>query len=140
MKIEDVFVLICTDRVFECRDFYVQHFGFVVSFQSTIYVQLHVDAPGGGGFSIAFMPPNHPFGDAYREVFSGKGAFVTIQVADAAQAFKRVRDAGAPIVLQLADEAWGQRHFMTQDPHGTLVDVVQSIDPVPGYYDQYEVK
>ncbi len=46
----------------------------------------------------------------------------------------------APIVRLVKDEGWGQRHFVDRDPHGTIVDVVQSIDSAPGYYDQYQVK
>lgn len=140
MKVQDVFILLCTNRVFECRDFYVDHFGFEVAFQSTVYVQLKVASETGGQFSLAFMPPDHPFGNAFRDVFSGKGAYLTIQVADAAAVFARVKAQGAPILSEVKDEAWGQRHFLTQDPHGTVVDVVESIEPAAGYYDRYAVK
>lgn len=140
MKVEDVFMLICTQKMFECRDFYIKHFGFKVDFQSTVYVQLRVAAESGGGFGIAFMPPDHPFGEAYRAVFSGKGAYLTIQVEDAGAALARLKAQGAPILREVVDEAWGQRHFLTQDPHGTVVDVVQVIEPAPGYFEQYQVK
>jgi hypothetical protein len=31
--------------------------------------------------------------------------------------------------VPLRDEAWGQRHFITEDPDGVLVDVVTVIPP-----------
>jgi uncharacterized glyoxalase superfamily protein PhnB len=48
--------------------------------------------------------------------------------------------AGAPVVYPLKDEAWGQRHFVTRDPAGVTIDVVQSIEADPHYYDRYGVK
>ena len=140
MRIQDLFVLICTEKMLECRDFYVRHFGFAVEFESTIYTQVKVASETGGHFSIAFMPPSHPFGEAYRDIFSGRGAYLTIQVADAAAVHERVVALGAPIVADLRDEDWGQRHFITRDPNGTVVDVVQAIEPAAGYYDRYTLR
>ncbi len=140
MKVQDVFLLICTDKVRECRDFYTTHFGFTTAFESSIYTQLTVESETGGAFSLAFMPPTNPFGPTFQAAYSGRGAYVTIQVAHAAEVFETIRKAGAPIVQPVRDEAWGQRHFVTQDPHGTIVDVVESIAVVPGFYDKYQVR
>jgi len=35
--------------------------------------------------------------------------------------------------LALRSEPFGQRHFMTVDPAGTLVDVITPIPPAPEY-------
>ena len=43
--------------------------------------------------------------------------------------------AGAPIRYPLTDEPWGQRRFMTVDPSGILLDVVEQIEPAPGFWD-----
>ena len=140
MRIKDLFVLICTDRLYDCRDFYTHVFGFAVSFQSSIYIQLHLDgAAGGPGFSLALMPPDHPFGPTFAGRFDGRGAYVTFEVEDAAATLATVTARGAPLVQPLRDEGWGQRHFVTRDPGGTIIDVVQGIDAAPGYYDRYPV-
>lgn len=138
MKIQDVFVLICTDKIYECRDFYIKTFGFEVTFQSSIYIQLSVKSENGGGFSLAFMPTNNPFGEPFKAPYQGQGVYVTLQVADAAAVLEHAKEQGAPVVLPLKDEDWGQRHFVTRDPHGTIVDVVQSIEAKPNYYDRYQ--
>jgi len=39
----------------------------------------------------------------------------------------------------LKDEPWGQRRFALYDPAGAWVDVIQTIDPVPGFWDKYVV-
>jgi uncharacterized glyoxalase superfamily protein PhnB len=140
MKVQDVFVLICTDKMSECRDYYVTNFGFELSFESTIYTQLTIPSENGGAFSLALMPPDNPFTAEFKDVFNGKGAYVTIQVEHADTLYKRLKESGAPIITDIYDAPWGQRHFVTKDPNGTIVDVVQSIDVVDGYYDKYQVK
>lgn len=139
-SIQDVFVLVTTDKIAECKAFYAKHFGFAPAFESTIYVQMSAPADAQKAFSIAFMPPNHPFPNAGPETFDAKGLLLTIQVGDARRVHDHLLAAGAPILYPLKDEAWGQRHFMTRDPAGVTLDVVQSIDADPHYYDRYQVK
>ncbi len=139
MSVRNVFALITTDKLFECRDFYVNHFGFAVAFESTIYIQLSVPSEEGGSFGLALMPPDQPFWDR-RELFNGDGVVITIEVADAASVYEKLKAEGAPIVQELRSEDWGQRHFLTRDPGGMIVDVVESIEPAPGYYDKYQVR
>ena len=62
---------------------------------------------------------------------------ITLQVADAADAHKRIRESGAPIVYDLHGEPWGQKRFMLRDPSGTLIDVVEQTEPAPGFWDKY---
>ncbi len=51
--------------------------------------------------------------------------------------FARVKKAGLPILLSLRDEAFGQRHFITKDPNGVLIDVIKVIPPTGEYVAQY---
>lgn len=62
---------------------------------------------------------------------------MAFQVKDAAAEHKRLQAEGAPIVYGLAEEPWGQRRFMVCDPSGILVDVVQQIEPAPGFWEKY---
>lgn len=139
MKIRDFFALVATEKLFESRDFYVKHFGFAVIFESTIYIQLQIPSEAGGSFSLALMPCDHPFGEAYRERFNGKGVYLTIEVANSAAVHDKLKAEGAPIVQGLKDEDWGQRHFLTQDPGGMTIDIVESIEPAAGYFDRYRM-
>ena len=63
--------------------------------------------------------------------------FITVQVADATAEFERLIRDGVSVPLPLRDEPWGQRRFGLYDPSGTWVDVVQQIDPAPGFWDKY---
>ena len=45
---------------------------------------------------------------------------------------------GLPILLlALKDEAFGQRHFITRDPNGVLIDVIKPIPPSEEFLSQY---
>ena len=63
--------------------------------------------------------------------------FITLQVADARSEYERLVDAGLRCDLDLTDEPWGQRRFGVIDPAGTWVDVVEQIEPAPGWWDPY---
>ena len=54
-----------------------------------------------------------------------------------AEAFADAQKLGAPITYGLAEEPWGQRRFMVRDPSGILVDVVEQIEPAPGFWEKY---
>lgn len=138
MQVRDLYPLITTRALFEARDFYVTHFGFAVSFEATWFVYLAGKPHGDSrGATLAFMHPEHPSNPPGPESFDGHGMIVTIEVADAAAAFARLSSGGAPIIHPLTDEPWGQRRFMTRDPAGVLVDVVQQIEPAAGFWDRY---
>lgn len=83
------------------------------------------------------MHPDHPSIPPGPETFDGLGMILTVEVSDAAAVFERLRGAGAPIVHPVTDEDWGQRRFMTRDPAGVLVDIVEQIEPAEGYWASY---
>jgi uncharacterized glyoxalase superfamily protein PhnB len=63
--------------------------------------------------------------------------FVSLQVADAAAEHARLRAQGFAIAYPVRDEPWGRRRFGLLDPAGTWVDVVQHIDPMPGFWEAH---
>lgn len=141
MKVRDLYPLITTPRLRETRDFYTRHFGFQVAFEVSWFVYLTGPAEAGArGATLAFMHPDHPSNPPGPESFNGLGMILTVEVSDAASMFERFQTAGAPIVHPLTDEEWGQRRFMTSDPAGVFVDVVEQIEPEAGFWDQYIVR
>lgn len=51
--------------------------------------------------------------------------------------YERVLAAGLLILLSLRDEDFGQRHFITADPNGVLIDIIKPIRPSAEYAAQY---
>jgi uncharacterized glyoxalase superfamily protein PhnB len=137
VQLQSAYPVVVTERtkLADCRDFYVRWFGFQVVFEATWFVYLQ--AGGDSPYGIAFMADDHPSQPPGPEIFSGKGMFLTLQVEDAAAEFERLEEAGLPIVYPLREEPWGQRRFGALDPAGTWVDLVEQIEPAPGFWDPY---
>jgi catechol 2,3-dioxygenase-like lactoylglutathione lyase family enzyme len=135
MQLHDAYPIIVTDKVAECRDFYTRWLGFSVVFEASWFVYLA--SAGDRPHGVAFMAGDHPSSPPGPETFTGRGMFLTLQVADAAAEFARLTGASAPIAWALRDEPWGQRRFALVDPAGTWVDVVQHIDAAPGFWERY---
>lgn len=135
MRIVDSYPIIMTARVAECRDFYVRWLGFEVQFEASWIAVL--TSAGEPAYTLAFMAPDHPSTPPGRETFGGAGLLLTLQVEDAAAEYARLKAAGVTMAHDLHDEAWGQRRFMLRDPAGAWVDVVEQIEPAPGFWEQY---
>ena len=131
--LEAFYPIVVTDSLFACRDFYRRWFGLGVVFQADWFVLLG----GGAGVNLAFMSPDHPSAPPGPEAYSGKGMCLEFQVPDAAAEYDRFTGGGAPIGLPLTDEPFGQRRFGLFDPAGVWIDVVEQIDPAPGWWDEY---
>lgn len=138
MQMADLYALVMTDKLAETRDFYVRYFGFAPVFEADWCVFLR--SAGEPGFSLMFMHPDHPSRPPGREAHQGQGLILTFQVADAAVEHARLSAAGLPIAHGLADEAWGQRRFLTRDPAGVWIDVVEQIAPAPGFWARYNAR
>ncbi len=138
MKVRDLYPLVTTPHLAEAKDFYTRHFGFQVAFEASWFLYLvGPGEPETRGATLAFMHPDHPSNPPGPEHFNGLGMILTVEVSDAESLFERLQTAGAPMLHPLTDEAWGQRRFMTRDPAGVMVDVVEQIAPAEGFWDQY---
>ena len=113
-----------TPQIVETKDFYTKFFNFEVVFEADWYIHLRHES----GIEIAVMLPdlkNQP--EFLHASYAGNGIVYSLEVDDAKTEYARLTDLGAPIVTELKDEEWGQRHFMLKDPAGMVVDVVQQL-------------
>lgn len=117
------------------RDFYLTHFGMGIVFEASWVVLL--SSTTDGAICLGLMSADHPSHPPGPDVFDGRGMIMTLQVETVSDVYARLERSGVPIVHPLTDEPWGQRRFMTRDPSGVLVDVVEQIAPAPGYWDKY---
>jgi catechol 2,3-dioxygenase-like lactoylglutathione lyase family enzyme len=135
VRLQDWYPIVVTEHLGACRDFYRRWFGFEVVFEASWFVLL--GSPEAGRATVAFMHPSHPSAPPGPEPFNGAGMCLEFQVADAAEAYADFRKGGAPIRLPIRDEPFGQRRFGLFDPAGVWIDVVEQIEPAPGWWDQY---
>ena len=129
-----LFPLTLTDRLQPAADFYRTLFGFRVVADVGWYV--HLRHPDNDAIQIAFIVDDHASVPASHRRAPG-GVVITLEVDDAAAHRDTVAEAGHRIHVELRDEEWGQRHFITEDPTGLLVDVVQPIDPSPEFLQRH---
>lgn len=127
--------LLTVKRLKESRDFFLRYFGMSVVFEASWVVML--SSGDDGAIALGLMSQDHPSSPPGPETFNGQGMIMTLQVDDVSKTYARMRELGAPIVYDLKDEPWGQRRFMTRDPSGILVDVVEQTEPAPGYWEKY---
>jgi catechol 2,3-dioxygenase-like lactoylglutathione lyase family enzyme len=66
------------------------------------------------------------------------GLLLNFEVEDVDAVYADLRAAGLPILLAIRDEDFGQRHFITADPNGVLIDVIKPIPPKGDYVALYE--
>jgi catechol 2,3-dioxygenase-like lactoylglutathione lyase family enzyme len=124
MNVNAVFPVVMTERLAESRDFYAELLGLRLAFESDWYVQLL--SPATPAAQLGLVESGH---DSVPTVFrqAAAGVLVTVEVEDVDAVHERAQAAGLPMELSLRDEEWGQRHFITRDPNGLAVDVVQVI-------------
>jgi catechol 2,3-dioxygenase-like lactoylglutathione lyase family enzyme len=137
MRLQSFYPIVVTEHLTACRDFYRRWFGLEVVFEASWFVLL--TAGPAGPASLAFMHPGHPSTPPGPERFNGQGMCLEFQVEDARAEHERLAREGAPITLSLRDEPFGQRRFGLFDPAGVWIDVVEQIEPAPGWWDQYLV-
>jgi len=66
------------------------------------------------------------------------GLLLNFEVEDVDTVYDRLRAAGLPILKDIQDEDFGQRHFITADPNGVLIDVIKPIPPNADFAAMYD--
>ena len=131
---KSLFPDICSDALQASRDFYVSLLGFTTVFEIDWYIQLQ--SPHDQNLQIAFVKRDHSsVPERFRQ--TPQGVVITVELDQVESYYEKAQELGLEIVQELRDEVWGQRHFMTVDPNGLLVDVVQMISPTPEFMKEY---
>ena len=135
MKPSSFYPVICTEKIDESTRFYTEHFKFEITFESDWYVSLKTK--GQPSFELALLNPEHPtVPEDFRKPLNG-GLLLNFEVDDVDQEYDQLKSAGLPIIMGIKDEAFGQRHFITADPNGVLLDVIKVIPPSEEFAAQY---
>ncbi len=134
MKCTSFYPVIMTDKVSETARFYIENFRFVPKFESDWYV--HLQSSEDEKVNLAILQGDH---ETVPEPARGaiSGLLLNFEVEDVDGDFERARANDLPILLSLKDEPFGQRHFITSDPNGILIDVIMPIPPSEEYLQQY---
>jgi catechol 2,3-dioxygenase-like lactoylglutathione lyase family enzyme len=137
-KIKGAYPVFVTKKIDATKKFYQQWFAYEILFESSWFILLA--SPGEQPSLLAFIDEEHPSSPPSPGVFRGEGAFYTMDVSDAAVLYAAMKTAGVAFTHHLKDEPWGQRRFAMADPNGVWIDVVEQIQPQPGWWDKYILK
>ena len=126
MRITSFYPVLMTQDVAGTAAFYRAHFGFVEAFESDWYV--HLQSATDAAVNLAILDGAHAtIPETGRGMASG--LLLNFEVEDVDAVHARLATAGLPMLLALRDEPFGQRHFITSDPNGVLIDVITPIPP-----------
>lgn len=126
MRNSSYYPVIMTADVAGTSAFYERHFRFGAPYRSDWYV--HLRSPEDEHTNLAILDHAHETipAEGRKPV---AGVILNFEVEDVDAEYERLRAAGLPILLAIRDEAFGQRHFITRDPNGVLIDVIKPIPP-----------
>ncbi|MBW3097274.1 VOC family protein [Pseudohoeflea coraliihabitans] len=134
MKCTQFYPVIQTGDVAATKAFYVDNFRFKVSFDADWYC--HLQSGEDPNVNIAILKEDH---ETIPEQGRGAvgGLILNFEVEDVDAEYQRAQAADLPILKSLRDEEFGQRHFITRDPNGVLIDVIKPIPPAGEFVEQY---
>lgn len=134
MKCKQYYPVLQTADVAGLAGFYIGNFGFRALFESDWYC--HLQSTEDAAVNLAILQADHP---TIPEGYCGETRHVILnfEVADVDAVHDRAQDLGLEIVKPLCDEAFGQRHFITCDPQGNLIDIITPIQPSAEFLSQF---
>lgn len=138
IEYEDAYSVYITKDLKASKEFYTTWLDFTIVFEASWFV--YFQSQGEHKISFALIDENHPSTPPSYGAFNGRGSFLTLQVKDAAKVYEKLKSMKAPITYHLKKEEWGQVRFGLTDPNGLYIDIVQQVEPVKGYWEQYMVK
>ena len=134
MKTTSYYPVLMTDDVAATMSFYVAHFRFKPLFESDWYV--HLQSSKDKRVNLGIVAGDH---ETIPPEGRGKscGLLINFEVKDPDAIYERLVAAGLPILRSLRGEPFGQRHFITRDPNGVLIDVIKPIPPSAEFAAQF---
>lgn len=134
MKWTSFYPVILSEKLLESKEFYTTYFGYSLTFETEWYVSLVNEETGN---ELAVLDKNHEtVPESYRKNVQGLILNIEVENVDALYQ-KLIIELNLPLHLDIRDEAFGQRHFITSDPNGVLVDIITVIPPDESFQEQY---
>lgn len=134
MKTTSYYPVLMSDDVAGQAAFYKAHFAFAALFENEWYV--HLRSTEDRRVNLGIVQWDHETVPAEGRAKT-QGLLINFEVRDPDAVYARAQAAGLPILLTLRDEEFGQRHFITRDPCGVLIDVIKPIQPSAEFLAQY---
>ncbi|AQL55989.1 VOC family protein [Abyssicoccus albus] len=139
MKTNSFYPVILTNQVEESSKFYTEYFGFDIVYKADWYVSLK-KSKSNIPYELALLDASHTtIPVTYQKPV--QGLILNFEVEDVDKEYRRlIISEKLPLQLDIRNEEFGQRHFITSDPNGVLIDVIKIIPPSQEESTQYVEK
>ena len=125
MDILSLSVSLTVDNV-EASNFFLQkHFGFEEKIAATGFASL---VHKTSGINVIYMQKDILVLPEFIRNLTVAGTILAFVTTNIEAEEERLRLAGAPIVMPLQSEEWGEKLFMVKDPNGVIIEVVEWIN------------
>lgn len=126
-------VFMCNDIEKEAQ-FFMEQFDFEEVFSSDWYISLK----DKNGFELAVIDSQHDtIPNQHRK--SCEGFILNIEVDNVDALYSKIKNnKQIPLILDIKNEDYGQRHFMIETPSKILIDVIEMILPSDEYIKNYK--
>ncbi len=117
--------MVYSNQLAQSKEFYTELLGFEIEFDSDWFINLvgGVDKQ----FELGIQQFDHELiPEAFRA--RAQGLSIALEVENVDEIYERFRSR-SDLVTAIADEEYGQRHFMCVDPNGVLLDICTPIEP-----------
>lgn len=135
MKITQFYPVLMVDDVAQEVAFFQTHLGFQPTFEANWYV--HLQSSFDAAVNIAILQKEHQTIPEMARGASAAGLLINFEVEDVDALYDQFVAAGVPILQDLTDEDFGQRHFIARTPQGSMIDVIKPIPPSKEFLAQY---
>lgn len=135
MKVTQYYPVLMVKDVAATSAFYQAHFSFRPLFEADWYA--HLQSTEDENVNLAILDASHETIPESARNRPATGVLLNFEVPDVDAVHEALAAKGLPILLSLRDEAFGQRHFITRDPNGVLIDVITPIEPSAEFMAQY---
>ena len=126
MKTTSYYPVLLVEDVNATARFYVEQFRFTPLFENDWYA--HLQSTEDRRVNLGLVRYDHEtVPEAGRK--PSAGVIINFEVKDPDAVYERTLAAGLPVLRTLRDEEFGQRHFITADPNGVMIDVIRPIQP-----------
>ncbi|VAW00966.1 Glyoxalase/Bleomycin resistance protein/dioxygenase domain [hydrothermal vent metagenome] len=134
MKTTSYYPVIQVRDVQASARFYIDNLGFTALYDTDWYV--HLQSKDDETVNLAILRYDHETVPESGRHLS-RGLILNFEVEDVDSWYNRARKADLPILKSLRDEDFGQRHFITQDDDGILIDIIKPIQPTAQHAGEY---
>lgn len=128
MKFNDLSTTFHTDKMQECKEFYVKYFNVKVTFECDWYMTIQLDSDTNKGLFLSFITPQYS-----NQISANGGITLNLEVENVDAEYEKLKSTGIKITEDIDTFDWGCRAFSVNDPIGNILYIYSNTE-IKGEY------